>query len=140
MKKTNIFTVLAIISLIGALFIPSFLTKNIGNMMLVCTIFAVAQVVFSIASIINAKRVEKSKLVGIILLIFGLLGILVFSFLYSFVEVVAKDPEKTGEYCKKVVNCEKGDNEISTCYIEGDSTKLLPIKCKNSNLTDEQFK
>ena len=139
MKKVNIFTILALVLLLVGYFMPFFTKDNISAMMIADLIISILVVVLSIASIVYAKKIEKSKVFGIILLIIGILSTLLFGLLVAFIEV-AKDPEKSGEFCKTVVNCQKGTDNVSTCYLENDNTRLLPIKCYTSKLNDSQFK
>ena len=134
MKKVNIFTILAIISAVCLVIMPGSISKTLTGFTSVCLIVSLVEVALSIASI----KIEKSKAPGIILLIIGIIATLIFIVL-STVFSIATNPSKNGELCKATVNCTKGKN-TSTCYMDGDNNKAFPIKCKNENLTDNQFK
>ena len=138
MKKVNIFTILAIISAVCLVIMPGSISKTLTGFTSVCLIVSLVEVALSIASIVYAKKIEKSKAPGIILLIIGIIATLIFIVL-STVFSIATNPSKNGELCKATVNCTKGKN-TSTCYMDGDNNKAFPIKCKNENLTDNQFK
>jgi Na+/H+-translocating membrane pyrophosphatase len=138
MKKVNYFTILAIATIVLYMIIPSFGTKTITGTLEIGIVFCLVEIAFSIGSIIYAKKNEKSKVAGIILLVVGLLAISLFG-IFSFALKTMQDPEKNGELCKELIQCEAGNGDTSTCYINGDTSKLLPFECKNSNLTDEQF-
>ena len=139
MKKVNIFTILAIVSLVVGYFCPVFTGDSIEAMVIANLITAILAVGFSIASIVYAKKIEKSKVFGIILLIVGILGVFIFGILCAFISMV-KDPEKTADVCKTVNKREKGTDNVSTCYLDADTNKLLPIKCYDSNLNSDQYK
>lgn len=139
MKKVNIFTILAIVSLLVGYFCPTFTGNNIDGIVITNLITSILAVGFAIASIVYAKKIEKSKVFGIILLVLGILEILIFAILFAFM-TMARDPEKSAEFCKTVVSCEKGSDNVSTCYLEADSSKILPIKCYDSNLNANQYK
>lgn len=136
-SKINYFTIIAIV-LVVAFFLVPFCSKDINTVIQINFAIAVITVIASIAAIIFAKKIEKSKILPIILLVASLLGLLVFGLLTT-IKDLAKDPEKNGEICKTLVNCKKGD-KISTCYVEGDNSKTMPFKCYTENLKEEQFK
>ena len=139
MKKVNIFTILALVALLIGYFIPGIAGSDINNIVIINLVTAVVALAFSIASIVYAKKIEKSKAFGIVLLVISILGVLLFGILAAFLSI-AKDPEKNADICKQVVNCEKGTDNTSTCYLDSDSTKILPIKCYDTNLTSGQYK
>lgn len=139
MQKRNIFTILAVASLVIGFFVPSLISKELNTIALISLICAVATIAFSIASIIQASKNETGKGVGILCLILGILGSLIFG-LFMFFLSIADDPSKTEEFCKSVVKCEKGKNDVSTCYLDADTDKKLPIKCYDKNLDKDQYK
>ena len=139
MKKKNIFTILAVASLVVGFFLPSMVSNELKTIGLVSLICAGATIVLSIASIVQASKNETGKGVGILCLVLGILGALIFG-LFMFFLSIADDPDKTEEFCKSVVKCEKGKNDVSTCYIEADKDKKLPIKCYDKNLDKDQYK
>ena len=135
-KKTNYFSVVALVALV-AVFVLSFFKIGIDTFSVIALILSLVTFIFSIIAIVHAKKIEKGKALPIILLIISILGSLIFGIIVAFMNI-AKDPEKTAELCKSVVKCEN-DGEVSTCYLKEDSTKVLPIKCYTDNLNIEQF-
>ena len=133
MKKINIFTVLAVATIIIGLFAPSFVGNNMETIIKTLLLTSMLEAIFSIGSIIYAKKIEKSKIIGILLLVLSIFCIFIFGILYTFIDL-AKSPEKNGELCKQVANCEKKKDGLNNCYLESDTKKLLPIICKDSNL------
>ena len=138
MKKVNIFAILSLLSLVAGYIIAIFV-KGAESVFLVNLIAALVAFILAIAAIVYAKKIEKSKAFGIILLVISILGTLFFLVLFALTRAV-KDPKNTEEVCKKVVNCERDTSDVSTCYIEEDNTKIFPIKCYTSNLNSNQFK
>ena len=136
-KKNNYFTIIALLLLL-ATFIAGFFTKDLNTIMIIAFVSSLASLIMSIVAIVYAKKIEKSKVFPIIILVFSILSTLVFGLVLAFKNIV-KDPKNTAEICKTVVECKK-DGDVSTCYVKEDTTKSLPIKCYTSNLTQDQFK
>ena len=138
-KKTNYFTIIALLLLL-ATFIAGFFTKNLNTIMIIAFVSSLAALIMSIVAIVYAGKIEKSKALPIVILIFSILATLIFGLVLVFKNIV-NDPKNTAEICENVVECEgEGNGDVSTCYIKEDTTKSLPIKCYTSNLEVNQFK
>ena len=136
-KKNNYFTIIALLFLL-ATFIAGFFTKDLNTIMIIAFASSLASLIMSIVAIVYAKKIEKSKVFPIIILVVSILGTLMFGIVLAFKNLL-NDPKNTAEICKTVVEC-KNDGEVSTCYIKEDTTKSLPVKCYTSDLTQDQFK
>lgn len=139
MKKVNIFAIISLVVLILSFYIPGLITKDLTNMMLICLIFSVIALVLAIIAIVYASKIEKSKVPGVLLLIASIIACALYGVLYMSFNLI-KDPERNEAFCEQVVKCEKGKNDISTCYIDGDKDKVFPVKCKDENLDEKQYK
>ena len=136
-KKTNYFTIIALVAMLVSFF-SSFFTKDLDIILIISLVTSIVAFVCSIGSIVYAKKIEKSKAPGIVLLIISILACFGSGIIFAMKEVV-KDPEKTSDLCKQVINCKDEGNNVSTCYIEGDTSKIFDIKCYNSNLNSNQY-
>ena len=137
MKKTNIFAILSLVSIVAG-YIISMFVKDVETIMIICLITSILAVIFAIVGLVQSKKLEKGKVLSIIMLIIGILGSLLFLVMVSIMNMV-KDPKNTKELCEKVVNCKQGADGVSTCYLENDTTKLIPIKCYDTNLNQDQY-
>ena len=139
MKKVNFFAIISLVVLILGFFIPGLLTKNLTTLILICIIFNALAFILAIAAIIYAHKIEKSKAPGIILLIISFIITGLFGLMYFGMNII-QDPEQNEDFCEQLVNCKKGKKDISTCYVIGDKEKTFPVKCKDENLDDDQYK
>lgn len=139
MKKSTLFGLLAVACLVCGLFFSGAFVKDIEGVCTFNLITGVLAIAFSIAGIVFASKENSSKALSIVMLVFGIIISLLFVVLVAFTKI-AKDPEKTKDICKDVVECEKGEDGVSTCHIKGDDKGLLDIKCYDTNLKEDQYK
>ena len=139
MKKVNFFAIIALALLVLSFIISGFITKDLATMMEIAMIICIIALIVSIIAIVYAGKIEKSKAPGVILLIASIIATSLYGLLFGAFNLV-QDPEKNEEFCKQVVKCEKGKKDVSTCYIDGDKDKIFPVKCKDENLEEKQYK
>lgn len=139
MKKSTLFGLLAVVSIVCGLFFSGVFVKDMSGICTFNLATSIAAVIFSILGIVSASKEGSSKALSIIMLVIGILATLAFLMLMAFMSI-AKDPEKTKDICKDVVACEKDKDGVSICHIKGDDKGLLDIKCYDSVLKEDQYK
>ena len=139
MKKSTLFGILAVVSIVVGLFFCGIFVKDIEGILVFNLITNIAAVIFAILALIFVSKENGSKVLAIVMLVIGIIGTLAFIALTAFVSIV-KDPENTKDICKEVVNCEKDKDGVSICRIKGDDKGLIDIKCYDSVLTEDQYK
>ena len=137
-KKFSPFAIIAIIAIVANI-VLAFIMKDIKLFITISLCLLGATFIFSIITLITAKRMNHSgKGIAILLLILSIFGLLL-SFILNTAFKILVDPKITEQekLCDKAKECvdKKG---ISTCNFDG--IKDIKMKCKTSLLNDSQMK
>ena len=137
-KKFSPFAIIAIIALVANI-VLAFIIKDVKLFITISLCLLATTFIFSIITLITAKRMNHSgKGIAILLLILSIFGILL-SILINTAFKILVDPKITEQekLCDKAKECvdKKG---ISTCNFDG--IKDIKMKCKTSLLNDSQMK
>lgn len=137
-KKFSPFAIIAIIAIVANI-VLTFIIKDVKLFITISLCLLATTFIFSIITLITAKRMNHSgKGIAILLLILSIFGILL-SVLINTAFKILVDPKITEQekLCDKAKECvdKKG---ISTCNFDG--IKDIKMKCKTSLLNDSQMK
>lgn len=137
-KKFSPFAIIAIIAIVANI-VLAFIIKDVKLFITISLCLLATTFIFSIITLITAKRMNHSgKGIAILLLILSIFGILL-SILINTAFKILVDPKITEQekLCDKAKECvdKKG---ISTCNFDG--IKDIKMKCKTSLLNDSQMK
>lgn len=137
-KKFSPFAIIAIIAIVANI-VLAFIIKDVKLFITISLCLLATTFIFSIITLITAKRMNHSgKGIAILLLILSIFGILL-SILINTAFKILVDPKITEQenLCDKAKECvdKKG---ISTCNFDG--IKDIKMKCKTSLLDDSQMK
>lgn len=137
-KKFSPFAIIAIIAIVANI-VLMFIIKDVKLFITISLCLLATTFIFSIITLITAKRMNHSgKGIAILLLILSIFGLLL-SILINTAFKILVDPKITEQekLCDKAKECvdKKG---ISTCNFDG--IKDIKMKCKTSLLNDSQMK
>ncbi len=137
-KKFSPFAIIAIIALVANI-VLAFIIKDVKLFITISLCLLATTFIFSIITLITAKRMNHSgKGIAILLLILSIFGLLLAVLINTAFKILV-DPKITEQenLCDKAKECvdKKG---ISTCNFDG--IKDIKMKCKTSLLNDSQMK